>query len=112
MSKINHFTGQPIFNQLLSLIPRPIVNKLVRRYNANRYCKKFKCYDHLVAMLFGSLHQCSSLRELITGMQVCCDRLKHLGIAHTPRRTTLADANSRRPVPFFEDLYHEIYKLH
>ena len=112
MSKINHFTGQPIFNQLLFLIPRPIVNKLVRRYNANRYYKKFKCYDHLVAMLFGSLHQCSSLRELITGMQVCCDRLKHLGIAHTPRRTTLADANSRRPVPFFEDLYHEIYKLH
>ncbi len=112
MSKINHFTGQPIFNQLLSLIPRPIVNKLVRRYNANRYCKKFKCYDHLVTMLFGSLHQCSSLRELITGMQVCCDRLKHLGLIHTPRRTTLADANSRRPVPFFEDLYHEIYKLH
>lgn len=112
MSKSKHFTGQPIFNQLLSLIPRPLVNRLARKHNANRYCKKFKCHDHLVTMLFSSLHQCSSLRELITGMQVCCNRLKHLGLNHTPRKSTLADANSRRPVGFFEDLYHEIYDLH
>jgi len=45
-------------------------------------------------------------------MQVCCNRLKHLGLNHTPRKSTLADANSRRPVGFFEDLYHEIYDLH
>lgn len=112
MGKSKHFTGQPIMNQLLSFIPRSVVNRLVRKYDANRYCKKFTCYDHLVTMLFSSLHQCSSLRELITGMQVCCQRLKHLGLNHTPRRSTLADANSRRPVSFFEDLYHEIYKLH
>ena len=112
MSKPKHFTGQPIFNQLLSLIPRTTVNKLVRKHRADRYCKKFKCYDHLVTMLFSTLQQCSSLRELMTGMQACCGRLKHLGLIHTPRRTTLADANCRRPVGFFEDLYHEIYRLH
>lgn len=112
MGKTKHFTGQPIFNQLLSLIPRSMVNRLVRRYDGDRYCKKFKCYDHLVTMLYSSLHQCSSLRELITGMQACSDRLKHLGLTHTPRRTTLADANSRRPVGFFESLYHEVYQLH
>jgi hypothetical protein len=37
-----------------------------------------------------------SLCELITGMQVCWDRLKHLGIAHTPRRTTLAHAKQQK----------------
>lgn len=112
MSKPKHFTGQPIFNQLLSFIPKSVVNRLVRKYRADRYCKKFKCYDHLVTMLFSTLQQCSSLRELITGMQACYGRLKHLGLTHTPRRTTLADANSRRPVCFFEELYHEIYRLH
>jgi hypothetical protein len=48
----------------------------------------------------------------MTGMQACYGRLKHLGLTNTPRRTTLADANCRRPVGFFEDLYHEIYRLH
>ena len=112
MGKPKHFTGQPIFNQLLSLIPRATINRLVRKYKADRYCKKFRCHDHLVTMLFGTLQQCSSLRELMTGMQACYGRLKHLGLIYTPRRTTLADANCRRPVGFFEDLYHEIYRLH
>jgi len=112
MNKTKHFTGQPIFNQLLSLIPRSVINRLVRKYQADRYCKKFRCYDHLVTMLFSTLQQCSSLRELTTGMQACYGRLKHLGLTHTPRRATLADANLRRPVGFFEDLYHELYSLH
>lgn len=112
MGKPKHFTGQPIFNQLLFLIPKSVINKLARRHSADRYCKKFRSYDHLVTMLFSTFHQCSSLRELITGMQACNNRLRHLGLMHTPRRTTLADANSRRPVGFFEDLYHELYRLH
>jgi DDE family transposase/uncharacterized protein DUF4372 len=112
MNKPKHFTGQPIFNQLLFLIPRSIVNRLVRKYHGDRYCKKFRSYDHLVTMLFSTLHCCSSLRELTTGMQACYSRLKHLGLNHTPRRATIADANARRPVGFFEDLYHELYHLH
>lgn len=112
MGKPKHFTGQPIFSQLLSLIPRSIVSKTVRAYDADRYCKKFKSFDHLVTMLFSTLHQCSSLRELTTGMQASYNRLKHLGLLHTPRRTTLADANRRRPVRFFEDLYHQLYRHH
>ena len=112
MDKPKHFAGQPIFNQLLFFIPRPLVNRLVRKYDADRYCKRFKSYDHLVTMLFSTLHQCSSLRELITGMQACYSRLKHLGLTHTPRRATVADANCRRSVNFFEDLYHELYRLH
>ena len=112
MGKPKHFTGQPVYTQLLSLIPRSTVNKLVRKYHADRYCKKFRSYDHLVTMLFCTLQQCSSLRELTTGMQACYGRLKHLGINYTPRRTTLADANCRRPVGLFEDLYHALYTLH
>jgi hypothetical protein len=112
MDKPKHFTGQPVFNQLLSLIPRSLIRRLCRRHAADRYCKKFKAYDHLVTMLFSALHQCTSLRELITGLQASSGRLRHLGLTHTPRRTTLADANSRRCPAFFEDLYHELYRLH
>lgn len=112
MSKPTHFTGQPVFNQLLALIPRSTVRRLVRQYDADRYCKRFRTYDHLVTLLFSTLHQCTSLRELITGMQAHSSRLKHLGLTCTPRRTTLADSNSRRPVALFEDLYHQLYHYH
>jgi hypothetical protein len=112
MPKSTFFTGQPILNQLLSLIPRTLVSQLALRHKANRYCKKFKAFDHLVSMLFCGFHQCTSLRELITGLQANSHRLNHLGLLHTPRRSTLADANKRRPALFFEDLFHALYKLH
>lgn len=110
MHKNTFFTGQPIFNQLLSLIPRPVVARLVRQHQTDRYCKKFRSYDHLITMLYCTLHQCNSLREVITGMQASASRLRHLGLLFTPRRSTLSDANERRSAVFFEDLYHLIYK--
>ena len=112
MGKSIHFTGQPIFNQLLFLIPRSTIKRLVRYHRGDRYTKKFKTYDHLVTMLFSVFHRCTSLREVITGMQAGSSRLHHLGVLNSPRRSTLADANRRRPVGFFEDLYHELYKYH
>lgn len=112
MPKSTFFTGQPIFNQLLSYIPSAKVDQLTLTHNSNRYCKKFKTYDHLVTMLFCCFHRCTSLRELITGIQVNAHRLTHLGMVHTPRRSTLADANERRSADFFEDLYHELFRHH
>lgn len=106
------FTGQPIFNQLLSLIPAPLIAKAVQKHGSDRYVKKFKTYDHLVSMLFGSFHKCTSLRELITGLQAHSHRLKHLGIKSTPRRSTLADANERRTVAVFEMIFHELCRYH
>lgn len=66
----------------------------------------------MVAMLYQGFFQCLSLRELITGLQANSERLRHLGLSNTPRRSTVADANIRRPAAFFEDLYHAIYRLH
>ena len=110
--KHSFFTGQPIFSQLLTLIPRSMVSNLSRKHNSDRYCKKFKAYDHLVTMLYQGFFQCLSLRELTTGLQANAERLRHLGISNTPRRSTIADANKRRSASFFEELYHSIYKLH
>ena len=112
MPKSTFFTGQPIFNQLLSYIPRTKIDQLAHKHKSDRYCKTFKAYDHLVTMLFCCFHHCTSLRELITGIQVNAHRLNHLGIVHTPRRSTLADANERRSDDFFKDLYHELFQYH
>lgn len=112
MPKSSVFTGQPILTQLLSLIPRSLVVQLAQKHKADHYCKKFKTYDHLATMLFCGFHQCSSLRELVTGLLANAHRLLHLGIRHAPRRSTLADANRRRPAALFEELFHALYRLH
>ena len=112
MPKSSFFTGQPIFSQLLHFIPRSIVSQAVLRHRADRYCKHFRTFDHLVTMLYASFQHCSSLREVITGMQATSSRLLHTRLLHTPRRSTLADANQRRTAAVFEDIYHGLYKHH
>jgi hypothetical protein len=112
MNKDNFFTGQPIFNQLLRLIPQELITRCVRKHNSNRYYKKFMSYDHLVAMLYTGFHRCSSLREVTTGMQACQQKLQHLGVRYLPARSTLSDANQNRPEQFFGDLYHELYQYY
>jgi transposase len=109
MSKNTFFTGQPIFNQLLSLIPKRIIFKSVQETNSDRYYKKFKSYDHLITMLFTCLQKCTSLREVTTGMMVCQHKLFHLGIVHSPRRSTIADANNKRSCDFFSSVYSGLY---
>jgi len=112
MDKDTFFTGQPIFSQLLQYIPRHLVRDLVNKHSSDRYCKKFFSYDHLVTMLFTCFHRCTSIREVITGMQASEHRLRHLGLKNTPRRSTLSEANERRPADFFQDLFHCIYLHH
>ncbi|MBK6571462.1 MAG: IS4 family transposase [Saprospiraceae bacterium] len=112
MSKSTFFTGQPIFNQLISLIPKHIISNASLKYNADRYCKKFMAYDHLVTMLYTSLEKCTSIREVTTGLLACFHKLNHLGLRNVPRRSTLSDANSRRSSLFFQNVYHELYNYY
>jgi hypothetical protein len=110
MSKSRFFTGQPVFSQVLKLIPSILLAELCQSHKTNRYCKRFKGYDHVVTMLYSAFHRCNSLNEIITGMQANGSRLLHLGLTQTPRRSTLADANKRTSEAFFCDLFHRLQK--
>ncbi len=109
MNKSTFFTGQPVFNQILHLVPRHIINAVAKQNQSDRYYKRFRTYEHFVTMLYGSFHGCRSLREVITGMMACSTRINHLGLAHMPRRSTLAEANANRSEKVFADLYHSLY---
>jgi hypothetical protein len=112
MGKSSFFTGQPVFNQLLSFIPAALVSRLSKKYKADYYVKRFTASDHLVSMLFCAFHRCTSIRELITGLQANSNRLFHMRLTTTPRRSTLSDANKRRPEGFFQELFHQLFKIH
>jgi hypothetical protein len=105
MNKSTFFTGQPIFNQLLNFIPKAIVANSASKHGSDYYCKRFSTYDHLVTMLYCVYNQCTSLREVSSGMLAWEHRIRHLGLTFHPRRSTISDANARRNSDVFESIY-------
>lgn len=102
MNKSTFFSGQPVFSQLIKLIPESLISNICRRHNTDHYYKTFKTRDHLISMLYACFHNCSSLREVITGLEASYNKFIHLKLQCIPRRSTLADANSSREVLFLK----------
>lgn len=109
MNKSTFFSGQPIFTQLLKFISKDEVHSIAKKNEADRYCKRFTTYDHLVTLLYSIFNNCNLLREITTGMLASEQRLSHLGIRYHPRRSTISDANSRRKSDVFGEIYYRLY---
>ena len=106
MSKDSHFTGQPVYSQVLKLLDKEKILQISRETKGSEaYVKRFDGYQHLVVMLFGILKHFDSLRELEIGMKAEAHKLGHLGMDYLVRRSTLAEANIRRPQEFFASVY-------
>ena len=110
MSKDVNFIGQPIFSQLLNPVSKRSIDKIAKRHQSDRYTKKFNTYNHLISMLYCIFHGCTSIREVVTGMQACSKKVNHLGLNYCVRRTTLSDANRRRSADVFEDIYFNLFR--
>lgn len=110
MNKSTHFSGHPIIKQLLQFIDRGLINRTAHAWQADRYYKRFKTYDHLVTMLFAALSGVSSLRELSSVMLACEGKINHLNMQHFPRRSTISDGNANRPSEVFGEIYHRLLK--
>ncbi|TWJ08024.1 uncharacterized protein DUF4372 [Bacteroides zoogleoformans] len=109
MGKSTHFFGQPIFGQLIKSLDKDKIIQISREYGGERYVKSFDGYTHLLTMLFAMIMRFDSLREMEAAMTVEVRKLSHLGIDKVPKRSTLSDANSRRPEKFFEMVYRDLY---
>ena len=105
MGKGTHFIGQPMFGQLISLIDKSRVLGFSREKGGERYVKHFDAWQHLVVMLYAVIKRFDSLREIADSMFPEARKLSHLGIGMMPRRSTLSDANARRPESVFEATY-------
>jgi len=83
-------------------LPRDDFARLVKKHNADKYCKRFGHWDHLVAMIYAQLSGVSGLRPLETAFNSHMAHHYHLGTGCI-KRTTLADANeTRKDVVFAE----------
>jgi len=112
MNKSTYSTGQPIFSQLFQLIPRSMVSACVKEHKSDKYYKKFTTLNHLITMLYTCYQHCTSLREVVTGLQACEGRLQTLGMTSFPMRSTLSDANKSRTYEVFEKLYYNLFAMY
>jgi IS4 transposase len=110
MSKSSHFSKNSVFGQLISLIEDRIINNAVKKCGSDRYVKRFTTKDHLISMLFCSFSKCTSLREISGAMLGLSGKTAHIQLKHIPKRSTLSDANKRRDVAVFEDIYQGLLK--
>lgn len=109
MNKGTHFSGQPMYGQLINLLSKDEILKFSHNRNGERYVKHFDAYQHLAVMLYAVIKRFDSLREITDSMFPEARKLAHLGIGMMPRRSTLSDANARRPETVFEDTYRSLY---
>lgn len=108
MNKTTTFVGQHIFSQLLSLSSKDSLSPIFKSTAANKWYKSIKAWDHYVTMLFAAFSGCTSLREIVMGLEAFGGKLNHLNLEKVPPRSTLADANKNRSSHVFGKIYHEL----
>src|SRR5258708_32383022 len=93
-----------IFGELLKPIDRRQFRGIVEKYDGDAYDKSFKSWDHLVTLVGAQLGQVMSLRAVEGTFNANCHQHYHLGVGRVAR-STLSDANARRPVGGFAETF-------
>ena len=98
------FKDKFVFSQLIAFLDRNHFNYLARKYDGDKYVKHLTCWNQLLALMFGQLSNCESLRDLIVALEAHQSKCFHLGLGRKPiAKTTLATANQNRDYRIFEE---------
>ena len=92
-----------VFAQLVQFMDRSKFNRIVAKYNGDKYVKSFSCWNQLLTMMFGQLTNRESLRDLIVATEAHSGKLYHLGMGKSVTRSNLSKANEQRDYRIFED---------
>ena len=96
-----------VFHDLLKHIPWDAFERLVAEHGADKHVRRLPTKSQFIALLYGQFSGASSLREIAGGLESHSARLYHVG-GRPAQRSTLADANARRPSAVFSDLFAEM----
>jgi len=99
-----------IFASLLKPIDRRSFQAIVSRYDADAYDKSFKSWGHLVVLIYAQLSHANGLRGIEAAFNANAHHHYHLGVGALSR-STLSDANARRPVRVFAEVFAMLARM-
>ena len=97
-------SGRTILSQVLDLVDRKTLTRVVGRYDAESRVRHFGCRQQLIGMAFAQLTWREGLRDIATCLKAKPEALYHLGFREPVAKSTLADANEQRDWRLWEDL--------
>jgi len=103
-----NLVGQPIFKQILKLVPRGIFDDCVRLFQSDKYYKQFSSWDQLMLMLFGIFARCDSMGEVCDGLRAMDGKLNYLGMETSPAKSTAGDALRNRNEALFREFFFKL----
>lgn len=99
-----------VLAQLLKLIDRHDFQSLHDGpYRPQRKYRALSQWGQFTVMAFAQLTGRVSLRDICDTLQTQAGRLYHLGVRQV-KKSTLADANNKRPAEFYQALFAKIYQ--
>jgi hypothetical protein len=98
-----------VFHAVQKHVPWPVFEQLVERHGADLRVRQLTTKSQFLALLYAQLSGAASLRAIEDGLRSHRMRLYHVG-ATPPARSTLADANARRPWAVFTELFAAMLK--
>jgi hypothetical protein len=92
-----------VFHGLVKYVPWAAFERLVKAHGADYRVRALTTKSQFLALLYAQLAGATSLREIEAGLESHATKLYHLGAAPACR-STLADANAKRPAAVFSEI--------
>ena len=89
-------SGKTVFAQIMEFVPLYQFQKCVDKYNGDGRVRSFTCLDQYYCMAFAQLTYRESLRDIESCLNATKDKLYHMGIRGSVKKSTIADANEGR----------------
>ncbi len=100
--------GTIILGQVLKMIPRSHIESLDNAYGTGRPSRVLSRWSQFGALVFAQLAGRHSLRDVVHALASQAKALTPLGLT-APKRSTLAEANERRPAALYQALFATLY---
>lgn len=99
-------TKDTVFQQILKPLTTELLQECSRRFQSDYDCEKFLTWQHLQTMIYAHLNEIKSLSTL----EVAINSQK-IGINCEIKRSTLSDANRKRPAECFSWILQQLLRF-
>ena len=98
-----------ILNLVLRHLPKSEFERFVQEHRGDHRVRKLSCWQLFVCHIYAQLSGTASLRDLELALGSMPNSLYHLGL-DSFSRSTIADANTKRPAIIFEQMFNSLVK--